>query len=154
MSEPEGFNWSDFAICRGLDPDWFHPLGGSGRLEHLCGRSSRDCDQTAVEEHEARAKRICAACPVRQNCLDAAVALASKAEGVWGGTTERERRRLAAATGRPFPNANEQRQAQRREAAREMAAANMDARTIAARLNCSKRQAQRLLSPVPAAVAS
>jgi hypothetical protein len=47
------------------------------------------------------AKRICAECPVRQRCLDYALA-DSTLVGVWGGTTDRERRemrkdRLAAA---------------------------------------------------------
>lgn len=37
--------------------------------------------------------RICAGCPVRAECLD--YALESRQRyGIWGGTTERERRRL------------------------------------------------------------
>jgi WhiB family redox-sensing transcriptional regulator len=40
-----------------------------------------------------RAKRICEDCPVKQRCLD--YALANKIEyGVFGGTSERERRRI------------------------------------------------------------
>jgi WhiB family redox-sensing transcriptional regulator len=39
------------------------------------------------------AKRICASCPVRRQCL--AYALANSiASGVWGGRSERERRRM------------------------------------------------------------
>jgi hypothetical protein len=39
-----------------------------------------------------QAKRICAACPVVEPCLD--FAMRTNAEGVWGGTTETERRQL------------------------------------------------------------
>ena len=56
------------AACRGLDPEMFYAEGGA-----------------AV----ARAKAICAACPLRQKCLDWAIA--REEFGVWGGTTARER---------------------------------------------------------------
>ena len=39
------------------------------------------------------AKRICAPCPVRTECLEYALA-AGERWGVWGGLSERERRRL------------------------------------------------------------
>lgn len=42
---------------------------------------------------EARAKSICARCPVVDACLDYAMACHID-DGVWGGTTEVERRRL------------------------------------------------------------
>jgi WhiB family redox-sensing transcriptional regulator len=39
------------------------------------------------------ARRICADCPVRQSCLE--YALANRIDhGVWGGCSERERRRI------------------------------------------------------------
>lgn len=38
------------------------------------------------------AKRLCATCPVKQQCLEAA--LENGEVGVWGGTTEQERRHL------------------------------------------------------------
>ena len=39
------------------------------------------------------ARRICADCPVKQPCLE--YALANRIDhGVWGGTSERERRRI------------------------------------------------------------
>ena len=40
---------------------------------------------------ERRAKSICAACPVRQRCLEYAIA-ADERYGIWGGLTKDERR--------------------------------------------------------------
>lgn len=68
-------NWREHAACRELDTNVFFPVGNSG---------------SAVEEI-ALAKRICASCVVRSECL--AFALETKQEnGVWGGTSEAERR--------------------------------------------------------------
>lgn len=58
--------------CRGLDAGVFYP----------------DSD----EEAEV-AKRVCEQCGVRQVCLDFALTKREKV-GVWGGATERERRRM------------------------------------------------------------
>jgi WhiB family redox-sensing transcriptional regulator len=64
--------WQDDAACTDLDPDWFFPERG---------------ESTAV------AKEVCMGCPVREECL--AYALANGiTSGIWGGTTERQRRRL------------------------------------------------------------
>lgn len=73
-------SWRSRAACRGMEVDLFFPVGRTGE---------------AVGEI-ARAKAICARCPVRRQCL--AFALASgQHHGVWGGTSEDER---AAASGR------------------------------------------------------
>lgn len=64
--------WRNRAACRGLDPDIFYPPS----------------DEDAWE-----AKAVCDTCPVRQACLEHALA-AREREGVWGGATERERRRI------------------------------------------------------------
>ena len=64
--------WRQHAACRGLDPATFFP--GS-------------------EEETEEARAICFACPVREACLDYALANRER-DGVWGGATERERRRL------------------------------------------------------------
>jgi WhiB family redox-sensing transcriptional regulator len=64
--------WMVFAACRDADPAVFFP-------------TTRD----AVDE----ALAICATCPVRSDCLDYAVD-ARERFGVWGGTTEKQRRRL------------------------------------------------------------
>lgn len=67
--------WMDDARCRTAAPGDFFPSDGVG-----------------VE----RAKRVCAECPVRAECLE--YALAHRIEhGVWGGCSERERRRLSRA---------------------------------------------------------
>jgi WhiB family redox-sensing transcriptional regulator len=45
------------------------------------------------EEEADAAKSICAKCPVQQPCLEYALANRER-DGVWGGATERERRRM------------------------------------------------------------
>jgi hypothetical protein len=77
---PQPRSWMTRAACLHADKELFFPEDG-------------------VRPEEA--KRICAECPVRQRCLDYALA-DSTLVGVWGGTTDRERRemrkdRLAAA---------------------------------------------------------
>jgi WhiB family transcriptional regulator, redox-sensing transcriptional regulator len=64
-------DWQDHAECRGA-----HGVFFPGRGE----------DTRAL-------KAICASCPVRECCLDHALANGEK-WGVWGGTSERERRRI------------------------------------------------------------
>ena len=70
-------NWRDDAACLDADPDLFFPIGTTGPA----------LDQ--INE----AKQICLACPVRKRCLAWALEL-DAASGVWGGTTEDERRAL------------------------------------------------------------
>jgi WhiB family redox-sensing transcriptional regulator len=67
--------WWESAGCQEADPDIFFPMSSAGR-----GR-----------DEAARAKAICAACQVRRQCLQFALAT-HQAHGVWGGTTEEERR--------------------------------------------------------------
>lgn len=64
--------WQTDALCAQTDPEAFFPEKGG---------STRD------------AKRVCEACPVRSECLDYAMAHDEKF-GIWGGLSERERRRL------------------------------------------------------------
>lgn len=66
-------SWRQHAACRGLDPQIFYPS---------------DEDAEALP-----AKAVCDVCAVRQSCLEYALAKREK-EGVWGGATERERRRI------------------------------------------------------------
>lgn len=61
-----------FGACRGADPDLFFPAQG---------------------ESLDPAKQICAECVVRDECLEYALEQRERF-GVWGGTSERERRRL------------------------------------------------------------
>jgi len=66
-------SWMQQGKCRELPPETFFPSDGVG-----------------VEV----ARRICADCPVKEPCLE--YALVSRIEhGVWGGASERERRRIA-----------------------------------------------------------
>jgi WhiB family redox-sensing transcriptional regulator len=57
----------------------------------------RDADTSvffpASEADAGEAKAICAACPVREECLEYAIATRPP-EGVWGGLTSTERHRL------------------------------------------------------------
>lgn len=66
--------WREMSACRGYDNATFFPDEG---------------DQAAI----ARAKSICAGCPVADICLSYAVEH-NQTEGIWGGATKQERRRL------------------------------------------------------------
>ena len=68
--------WSR-AACSTADPELFFPISSAG---------------PAVQQVK-RAKAICARCEIRRACLDYAID-AGPIQGVWGGTTERERRLL------------------------------------------------------------
>jgi WhiB family redox-sensing transcriptional regulator len=67
-------DWADLALCKETDPDAFFP--------------ESEKDGSARE-----AKRICARCPVRVDCLEYALANDER-YGIWGGLSERERRAL------------------------------------------------------------
>lgn len=69
--------WRQDAACRDIDPNLFFPIGVTG---------------DAIEQI-ATAKEICSACPVRLECLDFAIT-SNQEFGVWGGTSEDERRML------------------------------------------------------------
>lgn len=70
-------SWRVRASCRGVDgQDFFPPSGGERRRER--------------RQRELRAKAVCAGCPVRGECLDAALANDER-YGVWGGLTDGER---------------------------------------------------------------
>ncbi len=63
-------SWESAANCKGVDPDLFFPERGQSTKE---------------------AKAVCQACDVRIVCLEAALERGEK-HGIWGGTSERERR--------------------------------------------------------------
>lgn len=77
-------SWESRAACRGLESTAFVPP--------VTGESAR-----TRREREAMAKQICAACPVRMDCLDYALRV-HEPIGIWGGLNEPERKRLHAAT--------------------------------------------------------
>jgi WhiB family redox-sensing transcriptional regulator len=69
--------WRDRSLCRDSNPELFFPIGATG---------------VAIDQIEA-AQDICHECPVTRECLEFALATNQEA-GVWGGTTEEERRKL------------------------------------------------------------
>jgi WhiB family transcriptional regulator, redox-sensing transcriptional regulator len=70
-------SWWSQAACRSADPELFFPISA-------LDASSRDV---------ARAKAICGRCGARPQCLAHAME-AGSLQGIWGGTTEEDRRRL------------------------------------------------------------
>ncbi len=72
MTTTKTLAWRQRAACRGVDPDIFYPVS---------------------DEEAEEAKGVCRACTVREACLEYALANRER-DGVWGGATERERRRI------------------------------------------------------------
>jgi WhiB family redox-sensing transcriptional regulator len=70
-------DWRDNAACRDTDPELFFPIGTTG---------------PAVEQIES-AKIVCFQCDAQPACLDFALAT-NQESGIWGGTSEEERRKL------------------------------------------------------------
>lgn len=64
--------WQSRANCLGVDPDLFFPERGASTRE---------------------AKEVCRGCEVRGECLEFALRNGEKF-GIWGGLSERERRRI------------------------------------------------------------
>lgn len=64
--------WQARANCMGVDPDLFFPERGASTRE---------------------AKEVCRGCIVQEDCLEYALANGEKF-GIWGGLSERERRRV------------------------------------------------------------
>jgi WhiB family redox-sensing transcriptional regulator len=64
--------WQERALCAQTDPEAFFPEKGGSTRE---------------------AKRVCGGCEVRSECLEYALAHDERF-GIWGGLSERERRKL------------------------------------------------------------
>jgi WhiB family redox-sensing transcriptional regulator len=71
-SDAEDFGWQERALCAQTDPEAFFPEKGGSTRE---------------------AKKVCRACEVRAECLEYALGHDERF-GIWGGMSERERRRL------------------------------------------------------------
>ncbi len=65
-------SWQEKALCAQTDPEAFFPEKGGSTRE---------------------AKRVCLSCDVRSECLEYALSNDERF-GIWGGLSERERRRL------------------------------------------------------------
>lgn len=72
LFDPAETEWQALANCLGVDPELFFPERGASTRE---------------------AKAVCKGCVVREACLAYALRRGER-HGVWGGTSERERRRL------------------------------------------------------------
>ena len=70
--EAEGQSWQERALCAETDPEAFFPEKGGSTRE---------------------AKKICTGCEVKAECLEYALSNDERF-GIWGGLSERERRRL------------------------------------------------------------
>ena len=70
--ESDGQSWQERALCAETDPEAFFPEKGGSTRE---------------------AKKICTGCEVKAECLEYALANDERF-GIWGGLSERERRRL------------------------------------------------------------
>lgn len=77
-------SWQNDAQCVGVDPDLFFPERGA---------STRP------------AKTICRHCPVQVDCLVFAICNGAK-HGIYGGTSERERRRIRRRLGKGWHDAD------------------------------------------------
>ncbi len=72
LSGKQEQGWQSQANCMGVDPDLFFPERGASTRE---------------------AKEVCRGCVVQADCLEYALDNGEKF-GIWGGMSERERRRL------------------------------------------------------------
>ena len=70
--EPEDAGWQERGLCAQTDPEAFFPEKGGSTRE---------------------AKKVCLTCDVRQDCLEYALENDERF-GIWGGLSERERRKL------------------------------------------------------------
>ena len=80
MVQPTEMTWRRKAACHGENAVHFYAPAHFERKPEKDGR-------------EGAARTICAACPVRQVCLEYAVNR-GETHGIWGGFNELERRRL------------------------------------------------------------
>ncbi|TMK32315.1 MAG: WhiB family transcriptional regulator [Actinobacteria bacterium] len=74
------WGWQFDAACRGEDSSLFFAPNYFEKRDQKEGR-------------EAKAKALCARCPVREECLEYALQI-HESHGIWGGLNEMERRQL------------------------------------------------------------
>ncbi len=72
MADEDEVTWQERALCAQTDPEAFFPEKGGSTRE---------------------AKKVCDSCEVKRECLEYALAMDERF-GIWGGLSERERRRL------------------------------------------------------------
>jgi WhiB family redox-sensing transcriptional regulator len=69
-------------------------LPGTWQQDAACHDADPDLFFATDEERQSAALALCAACPVRTECLEHALEN-REPYGIWGGTTEHERKRIA-----------------------------------------------------------
>ena len=72
LADAEEAGWQERALCAQTDPEAFFPEKGGSTRE---------------------AKKVCLTCDVRGDCLEYAL-MNDERFGIWGGLSERERRKL------------------------------------------------------------
>lgn len=114
-------NWMDQALCAQTNPEIFFPDTGN----------------------HAEARKVCAACPVAQQCNDHAQHIENGAAkntrwGTWAGQTATARARTTDS------NQRRKEEAERRETILRLASRGMDADDIATHVGCSPRTVWRI----------
>lgn len=77
FNAPDNGEWRRLAACRDTDPNLFFPVGTHG----------------ASAEQIENAKAVCRQCDVQLDCLEFALET-NQDSGIWGGTSEEERRKI------------------------------------------------------------
>jgi WhiB family transcriptional regulator, redox-sensing transcriptional regulator len=86
LARPADWQWQHDAACQGADvATFYHPDNERG-----VARARRDM----------RAKAICSNCPVKKDCLEAALK-AREPYGIWGGLSADEREQRLVRLGQP-----------------------------------------------------
>ena len=73
------------AGCRGRDPEDWYPGAGT---------SADDVTDAHAQAERDHARTLCGGCPVTAACLELALRIPAGAHGIWGATTERDRRAI------------------------------------------------------------
>ena len=119
--ENEDLSWQEDALCAQVDPELFFPEKG---------QPSRD------------AKKICAGCEVRKQCLQWAIAT-NQRHGVWGGLTSRERNILA--RGEKIRKTRTVKKTVREDAILQLHTASVPPTEIAQRFKINERTVHRIV---------
>ncbi|WP_436694781.1 MULTISPECIES: WhiB family transcriptional regulator [unclassified Geodermatophilus] len=97
------FSRPSLTLLTEATPAWAEPLPASPwpavatddawRLDALCAETDPEAFFPEKGGSTREAKRVCSGCEVRAECLESALANDERF-GIWGGLSERERRRL------------------------------------------------------------
>ena len=115
-------SWQENALCTQIDPELFFPEKG---------QSPRD------------ARKICASCEVREQCLQWAMAT-NQRHGVWGGLTSHERSMLAR-TGNKTRRLRTAKKAMREDTIVQLHKASVPVPEIAQRFEITERSVHRIV---------